>query len=297
MDFAVIGCMVFFLLLSAVFSDALPSGSSPAIRFATITVCYMAAVRILARSPAPFRLRMFFRAVFLYVAFPFAFMALGHVIEFVNPFRAESALMAIDRAMFLGSNPNAVMQNYLNPIAVEILQVVYALYYPLFMLGFFFLYRRRYLEFMGYLTGIAFLFWFQFIGYALVPARSPYIIAGLPEYTARIGLHTQVQGLWLTDLIRGSIHAVEGLKFDCFPSGHTAGAIYVMLSMFAFSRRAGLFVAPWALALVFSTVYLQYHYVIDLFAGAALGVGAFYLGRTLSRRYPLHIPLHQEGSR
>ncbi len=297
MDFAVMGCMVFFLVLSAAFSGRIPSGTEPAIRFATILVCYMAAVRILDRSPSPFGLRMFIRAVFLYVAFPFAFMALGHVIEFINPFRAEAALMEIDRLMFFGANPNAVLQDFLNPFVVEGLQVVYAFYYPLFMLGFLFLFRRRYSEFMAYLTGIACLFWLQFIGYTLVPARSPYIIADLPEYAARIGLHTRVEGLWLTDLIRHSIHSVEGLKFDCFPSGHTAGAIYVTLSMFAFSRRWGIAVAPWCAALVFSTVYLQYHYVIDLVAGAALGVGAFYLGRALTRRYPLHVPADLGGAR
>ena len=118
MDFAVMGCMVFFLVLSAAFSGRIPSGTEPAIRFATILVCYMAAVRILDRSPSPFGLRMFIRAVFLYVAFPFAFMALGHVIEFINPFRAEAALMEIDRLMFFGANPNAVLQDFLNPFEI-----------------------------------------------------------------------------------------------------------------------------------------------------------------------------------
>ncbi|OQC32428.1 MAG: hypothetical protein BWX66_02046 [Deltaproteobacteria bacterium ADurb.Bin058] len=36
-------------------------------------------------------------------------------------------------------------------------------------------------------------------------------------------------------------------------------------------------VLPIASSLIFATVYLRYHYVIDLIAGAALAVGAFWV--------------------
>jgi membrane-associated phospholipid phosphatase len=65
---------------------------------------------------------------------------------------------------------------------------------------------------------------------------------------------------------------LEGIHYDCFPSGHTAVTVLAWWS----SRRLsqGLFwtYSAYTICMVFSTVYLRYHYAIDTGAGAAVAV-------------------------
>jgi membrane-associated phospholipid phosphatase len=65
----------------------------------------------------------------------------------------------------------------------------------------------------------------------------------------------------------------------------------VLISMTNWKKTAGLIVAPLAFGVMFSTIYLQYHYVVDMLAGVVLAVAVFYLGRLLADRYPLHNPV------
>ncbi len=77
------------------------------------------------------------------------------------------------------------------------------------------------------------------------------------------------------------LNALEGNKRDCFPSGHTQT---VLISLwFAFKYRRPLFwiYLPVIIALIISTVYLRYHYVIDLVAGVAAAGITILLGNIL----------------
>ena len=57
---------------------------------------------------------------------------------------------------------------------------------------------------------------------------------------------------------------------DCFPSGHTEIALVVLLYAWRFERRYFCGLLPAVGLLLFSTVYLRYHYVVDVLAGALL---------------------------
>ena len=67
------------------------------------------------------------------------------------------------------------------------------------------------------------------------------------------------------------------------PSGHTAIALLVLFLSYRYARLLFYLFCPIVSALIFSTVYLRYHYVIDLFAGAALAVGCSIIGPRLYR--------------
>lgn len=286
LDFVVVGFLVLLLVVVGLFRDRLPDPRTPVVAFATALVAYLVMVRALARlNPGP-GVSLVFRSIALCFVFPYAYMHLDLVNEFINPFRAEFALMAIDRFIFAGHSPNVLLQGFLNPLAVDVFQLVYATYYPLFLTLLVLVGFGEYDRMASYLTSVAFLLSLTFIIYMLVPARSPYIIAGIPEYSHVAGLTQAVQGGPLAMHIRDGLHNAAGFKFDCFPSGHTAGAVLVFLSLYSWKKLAGLIAAPVCLALIFSTVYLQYHYVIDVIAGAGLAVAVFYLGRIVIRYVP-----------
>ena len=67
------------------------------------------------------------------------------------------------------------------------------------------------------------------------------------------------------------------------PSGHTAIALLVLFLSYRYARLLFYLFCPIVAALILSTVYLRYHYVIDLFAGAALAAGCSLIGPPLYR--------------
>jgi len=286
LDVVVIGFMLMLVCVCGIFSDRLPDPRAPVVAFATVLVCWIALARILNRIQAAPGISLLVRSVALCVAFPYAFMHMNMVVEFINPFRGEMALMSIDRFMFGGHSPNVLLQDLLWPPAVDFFQMAYLLYYPLFLVLLVLLPFREYQRLAAYLVSVGLLFSITFIGYMLVPARSPYLIAHMPEFASVVGLSHDVQGGQIGMLIRHTLHDVEALKFDCFPSGHCGGATLVFLSLFSWNKRAGLIALPFCLALIFSTIYLQYHYVIDMVVGMALAVVVFFLGRYIVERFP-----------
>ena len=72
---------------------------------------------------------------------------------------------------------------------------------------------------------------------------------------------------------------------DCFPSLHVAHATVVAVIAFRFRRRLFVALSPIALGLIVSTIYLRMHYVIDVVAGAVVGVGAVALAPLVNRRW------------
>jgi len=63
------------------------------------------------------------------------------------------------------------------------------------------------------------------------------------------------------------IDGAEELRWDAFPSGHVAMSITCMLVALRFRRRIGLAMVVPVIALCLATVYMGYHYVIDVIGG------------------------------
>jgi membrane-associated phospholipid phosphatase len=63
---------------------------------------------------------------------------------------------------------------------------------------------------------------------------------------------------------------MEGIKRDAFPSGHTSVALLSVYYAVRFTPRLVPAVAPGVFLMILSTMYLRYHYLVDVLAGAAL---------------------------
>ena len=100
------------------------------------------------------------------------------------------------------------------------------------------------------------------LGYTLIPAHGPYIAF------ATTYLHP-VTGWLFTDFNRWLV-AIGAPGFDTFPSLHVAvSAVLLFWDRRTAPRWFRLLLLPVVL-LWLSTIYLRYHYVVDLLAGAAL---------------------------
>src|SRR4030095_6046234 len=136
-------------------------------------------------------------------------------------------LASIDRWIF-GMNPSEYFKNYMNPFAIEFLQIIYGVFYLIPLIYAMELYFwHRYEELKYAIFVIFFGFYLSFIGYLLVPAIGPrftiYNFQNIPY---------ELPGIFFADKIRFLIDVGESISAkasnpellaqrDAFPSGHT----------------------------------------------------------------------------
>lgn len=188
----------------------------------------------------------------------------------------DRVLISIDRWLF-GVDPTVWMYQFAHPVITEILQLAYASYYLFFIALFFEFYRRN--NRSDFYSGgmmIVYGFYLSYIGYMLVPAVGPRFT--LHDFFA---FDKELPGLLLTPYLReiinsgggisaGAINPIDVVHRDAFPSGHTQltlTAIYLAFNKNSKNRWWLLIVGS---LLIVSTIYMRYHYVIDLVAGVIL---------------------------
>jgi len=77
---------------------------------------------------------------------------------------------------------------------------------------------------------------------------------------------------------------MEGRIPDAFPSGHALIAMIVLVLSWRLHRRVFWWLLPFASGLILATMYLRYHYVVDVLAAALLLPMCVVFGRWLQRR-------------
>ena len=192
------------------------------------------------------------------------FNSLGSLIAGIHSTTFDSFLIAVDHAIF-GVHPTVWLERLISPTLSSVLQFAYISYYFIpVSLGVVLIAGDRFGEFEEVLFGILLCFYLSYIGYLLVPAIGP-------RFTLN---HLQTGDLQVSPFIKSIQDTLNGLeknKTDAFPSGHTA--VSLMSLYYAWKEREiKLFavLVPVVTGLIISTVYLRYHYVIDVIAGIAL---------------------------
>jgi membrane-associated phospholipid phosphatase len=158
------------------------------------------------------------------------------------------------------------------PVLTDILQLAYSSYYFLpITLGVLLKLRRDDAAFDRSLFLIMLCFYLSYVGYMLMPAIGP-------RYTMHHLQNTELQGFMIAGPIQEFLNRLEGIKRDAFPSGHTGIALTVLYLAYRFEKRLFLVFLPVVIALIFSTVYCRYHYVVDVIGGVLLALIAVALG-------------------
>jgi membrane-associated phospholipid phosphatase len=192
------------------------------------------------------------------------FKELTYLIPLIHPRDFDAELAAIDYRLF-GAHPTVWLERLMLPAATEALQVVYATYYFLPIILGAVLWRKHWSERYKFWVFVVVLgFYVSYFGYIAVPATGPRYLPAVKEAQS-----LPLAGVWLFAPLREALDRMEGITRDCFPSGHTELTLLVLYYARRFHRRTFWLLLPVGSALIFSTVYLRYHYVIDVIAGAA----------------------------
>ena len=176
------------------------------------------------------------------------------------------------------ANPTIWLERIYSPVLTEYLQWVYTLFVPMVLLVGYLLWRkRRYREFQYYAFLIALGFLVSYVGYLVVPARGPRFLLKHLE-------HVPLQGLWLFRAMQSGLDKLESAQYDCFPSGHTELTILAWWGSRLVSGRLFLLYFAYTPSIIFATVYLRYHYTVDVLAGIATALVLICVSPSVCRR-------------
>lgn len=192
---------------------------------------------------------------------------LTYLIPRIHPRDFDAALAAIDFRMF-GVNPTVWIEPFTWPPLTEVFQLTYSTYYLLpVILGVVLWRKKRFDSFFFFVFVLMFGFYLSYLGYIAVPAIGPRFLPSIVEAQTK-----PLTGVWFFLPVRQLLDRAEGITRDCFPSGHTELTLLVLFYAYKLHRRSFWFFLPFGIGIILSTVYLRYHYVIDVVAGAALAV-------------------------
>lgn len=223
-----------------------------------------AAIFWLFRKPAAdSRWRRFAQSWYFVPVTVFLFKEQALMVTRIRGVDFDQLLINWDYRLF-GVYPTVYLERFVHPLLTELLQWAYVAYFFLpIILGVFLLRLRDSRPFENAAFAVILSFCISLSGYLVVPAIGPRFTLG---HLQTVSLH----GIWLADSIRSVLNQLEQIQRDCFPSGHTMLALVTLFYALKYFPRLGVVFSPIVAALIFSTVYLRYHYAVDVLAGMAL---------------------------
>jgi membrane-associated phospholipid phosphatase len=198
---------------------------------------------------------------------------LGRIIPYLRP-DVDNLLIKIDRYLF-GVYPTVWLERFFTPWVADILALAYASYYFIPVVLILILYSwGKEEEFSLTISTLLLGYYISYVGYIIMPAIGPrFTLASLQQ----VPLH----GGAILNSVVNTLNVLEGNPRDCFPSGHTQMVLISLWFAHKYKRPLFWIYLPICTALIFSTVYLRYHYVIDLAAGFAFAGVTLLLGPRL----------------
>jgi membrane-associated phospholipid phosphatase len=207
-----------------------------------------------------------------------AFREIHYLAPQLHPFADrhwDRVLASID-ARWLGDVAAFCRRFASRPVA-DVMQVCYWTYFAMPVVLAAALWRRGELGRFREVSAVYFVGWYvTYLGYLAVPAVGPhYFELRAPE----------LDGWACAAAFHRLLLTVELEMPDAFPSGHALAAALTLHLAWRHDRRVFAWLAFFAVGCIVATVYLRYHYVVDLAASAVLVPVAILGGRALARAW------------
>jgi hypothetical protein len=199
------------------------------------------------------------------------YTSLGKLGVAAMPYLADSTLSHVD-TWICGVDPSLWIQRYQTPGRVEFFSFFYGAFIPyinlslaLNCLG------RPPVDRDQFLTGWVFTYAISYLGYLFTPGHGPGVYHAA-DYQVSLSGSTYYK------MVLDAIESSGGMQ-GAFPSLHVGGSVYLCLYDLRVNRLRGLTYLPLVLLIYAATIFLRYHYVIDLIAGTLIAAGCIPLGQ------------------
>lgn len=226
----------------------------------------------------PGKVRAVFYRLALFTPMVLSYFELRHLLPSLRPVLLDPELHAIDRVLF-GTTPSVVMAQWNTRPVVEWISFFYYSYFYLMIIilipSLFFDRGQRVQEL---LTGAMLVCGLGHFGYTLVPGMGPWMSIPFAEE-----LHG---GFWWHQ-VKVTVESA-GSQLDIFPSLHTAYPLFFTLHAYGNRDRAPFkYVWPiigfFALNMITATMFLRWHWGIDVIAGICVACTARFVALKVAR--------------
>jgi hypothetical protein len=218
----------------------------------------------------------------LFGTLQFSYLMLKSLLPVVSDRVLDAQLFHLDLQVF-GFEPSLWMDQFVSGGTTEWFAFFYYLYFAVLLLHSLpFMFLSRDMKMFAELSiGMLVTFTVAHSLYMAVPGYGPY------KFLATAFHHQLPAGFWMRQVLE-AVHSV-GAQKDIFPSLHTAGPMFILF--FSFRNRDKFpFKYTWpvtafvAVNIMLATMFLRWHYVIDIVAGITLAATSCYLVGWLARR-------------
>lgn len=220
---------------------------------------------------APMWLRLLF--------YPFALQAgyflLGPAMKAMRAPSVDGFLQLIDRQV-LGGHVSVALEPFSHPLLTDLMSGCYLLFFPYLIVAHLDYFRRDPDTLRRFCVGLYTVYAGGLLGYVFLPAAGPYV-ALAHEFRGPL------EGGWLTRIHHRIVLAgTNGV--DVFPSLHCGVTSFLLFFDRRHAPRRFLRLLVPVVILWASTLYLRYHYVVDVAAGFALSAAGLLLARAPQER-------------
>lgn len=272
-DLVTLAFLVFLGVLTLSFFSHIPRAPLLLALYSSLMLIQIVLIRQKTRGRL---LQAFYDLGFPVICVFAVFDSLEWLVHYVNPHDIDPLLIRLDYLIF-SNHPTVMLETLQHPLLTDLLQISYSTYYFIpIVFGILLLRKNDRDAFNQSLFLLLLCFYLSYLGYILFPALGP-------RFTIDHLQNRELQGLFVAEPIQNLLNRLEGIKRDAFPSGHTGIALLVLYLAYKFQRTYFWICLPVVAALLFSTVYCRYHYVVDIIAGIVLTLFTIWLGNWFYR--------------
>jgi len=198
------------------------------------------------------------------------FMNMKASVMKLNSHKWDDFLAGIDESLF-GALLSVRAEALITPWLTEILSFCYLLFFPYLLFSCIYYAWRGQSDFRKLSVGLFTIYGIGFLGYAHVPAGGPHL--AFPEL-----FHTPLGG-WAVSGFNAYVVEQGSNGVDVFPSLHCGVTFFLLMFDRVNARwRYRLYLVPFV-GILAATIYLRYHYFIDLIIGFLLASFALWIVR------------------
>ncbi len=209
-----------------------------------------------------------------------SFFQLREILPAVSPWTDDASIYAFDLRVF-GFEPSVVLDRYVTPRTTEWFAFFYFLYFLILCVHVLpMVYWQRDVHLLArFSTGMLLIFCTAHVLYMIVPGFGPY-------WYLKGTFRHELAGGTFWRLVREAVDA-GGAQKDIFPSLHTAVPTYFAIFSFRHRNRTPFkywwpVIAFLATQIIVATMFLRWHYLVDVVAGVTLAAAGSLLGQGIA---------------
>lgn len=224
---------------------------------------------------------LIYRLVMLGAVLGSYFMLKG-LLPVVNTGALDAPLYHLDLRLF-GVEPAVWLDRFVTPATTEWFAFFYYSYFFVLALHVLpmLLFSRRMKEFAHFSLGFISVYCIAHVIYMIVPGYGPF------RFLSHLFENQLPMGFWYERVLEMVNNA--GAQKDIFPSLHTAGPTFCVAYSFTYRRQTP-FKYTWPITafvaanIIIATMFLRWHYVIDVIAGLTLAITVHLAAGAITRR-------------